>query len=306
MDIIGCSNECKLLYSEFNIKSENYNYFLLKFLNDSDSVISFTISDNNNTIIDNHDLTKIIYVYKGSIKINSSGNSMDLVRGNLIMINAHSSTKIVGNTKDSVFFSFNFKKSFFTVEFMDKLSEYNTFYNFINYCRMGKNSFHAHLVYDCDNFVVRQKLFILMKLISQKEFRFIKSSLLEVFDYLQNSTCNKLIPELSTNVSSSSFYDILKYIYTNYEDVSLDILSDKFNYHRNYISYMIKKETGMTLSEHIQTVRLEKAKNLLSGTNLNILDISTNIGYTDVSYFNRIFKKIYNITPKEYRRIYKV
>lgn len=173
MDAIGCSNECKLLYSEFNIKSENYNYFLLKFLNDSDSVISFTMSDGNSTIIDNHPLTKIIYVYEGSIKVSTSGNCIDLDRGKLIIVNAHSSTKIVVNSKDSVFFSFNFKKSFFTVEFMDKLSEYNTFYNFINYCRMDKNSFHAHLVYECNNFVVRQKLFILMKLISQKEFKFI-------------------------------------------------------------------------------------------------------------------------------------
>lgn len=129
--------------------------------------------------------------------------------------------------------------------------------------------------------------------------------MLEVFDYLQNSSYNKLIPELSTNVSSSSFYEILKYIHTNYEDVTLDILSDKFNYHRNYLSHMIKKETGMTLSEHIQNVRLEKAKGLLTSTNQNILDISQNVGYTDVSYFNRIFKKIYNITPKEYRKIYK-
>lgn len=306
MDIIGCGNECKLLYSEFNIRSENYNYFLLKFLNGLDSVISFTLSEDNITIIDNHPLTKMIYVYAGSIKVNTSGNCIELNSGNLILINAHSSTKIQVNEKDTILFSFNFKKTFFTVEFMDKLSEYNTFYNFVNYCRMDKNSFHAHLVYECDNYIVRQKLFILMKLISQKEFKFIESSLLEVFHYLQNSSYNKLVPELSTNVSSSSFYEILKYIHTNYESVTLDILAAKFNYHRNYISHMIKKETGMTLSEHIQSVRLEKARNLLTTTNLNILDISAKVGYTDVSYFNRVFKKIFNITPKEYRKLYKV
>lgn len=305
MDVIGCRNECKLLYSEFNIKIQDYNYLLIKFLNNKYMVTSFTISDAFDKIIDNFPLTKMIYVYRGSIKVSTSGNNIDLMKGNMILINAHSRTIINEREKGSIVFAYYFKKSFFNVEFMDKLSEYSTFYNFINYCKMDKNSFHAHLVYECDNYVVRQKLFILMKLISQKEFQFIKSSLLEVFDYLQNSQCNKLIPELSTNVSSSNFYEILKYIYTNYEDINLDSLSAKFNYHRNYLSSMIKKETGMTLSEHIQSVRLERAKNLLCDTNVTVFDIASKIGYTDVSYFNRIFKKMYNVTPKEYRRVYR-
>lgn len=314
MDTIGCSNECKLLYSTFNMKSEDYNHLLIKFLSDNDSVISFTIADNQNIIIDNYPLTKLIYVYKGAVKIDTSGSQIDLSKdinqihlnqGNLIFINAHSRTKIDISTNDTVLFVFHLKKPFFSVEFMDKLLEYNVFYNFINYCKMGKNSFHAHIVYDCNNFIVRQKLFILMKLISQKEFQFIKSSLLEIFDYLQNSQYSKLIPELSTNVSSKGFYEILIYIYTNYEKVTLDALANAFNYHRNYLSAMIKKESGMTLSEHIQNARLERAKNLLSDSNFSVLEISTKVGYTDVSYFNRLFKRNFGFRPNEYRKICK-
>lgn len=289
----------------FNIKNEDYKYLLIRFINSDNLATSFTISGNNSAIEDNYPLTKMIYVFEGSIEINTSGNQIYLDKGKLIFINAHSRTIITNNEKNSVLFIFHLKKKFFTLEFIDRLSEYSTFYNFINYCEMDKNSLHAHLVYDCNNFIVRQKLFILMKLISQKEFQFIRSSLLEFFDYLQNSEYNKLVAELSTNVGCTEFYEILKYIYINYENVTLNALANKFNYHRNYLSAMIKKESGMTLSEHIQNAKLDRAKILLTDSSAPILEISSKIGYTDVSYFNRLFKKNYGCTPKEYRKIYK-
>ena len=59
---------------------------------------------------------------------------------------------------------------------------------------------------------------------------------------------------------------------------------------------------GTTCIEYINDYRLNIATNMLLTTNSQITEIATSIGITNLSYFNRIFKKKYNMTPKEYRR----
>lgn len=58
---------------------------------------------------------------------------------------------------------------------------------------------------------------------------------------------------------------------------------------------------GMTCIEYINDYRLNIAANLLLTTRMRITEVAASIGITNLSYFNRIFKKKYHITPKEYR-----
>jgi len=69
----------------------------------------------------------------------------------------------------------------------------------------------------------------------------------------------------------------------------------------DYLSHLFKKETGLSLSEYILRERLEMAKNLLEYTNLPIGSIADKVGYSYVSYFDRVFKKSVGTTPAEYR-----
>lgn len=96
---------------------------------------------------------------------------------------------------------------------------------------------------------------------------------------------------------------ILDYISENYMNpITIDELADSVNLSKHYFMRFFKKYMGMTCIEYINDYRLNVATNLLLTTSMQITEVSTSIGITNLSYFNRIFKKKYNMTPKEYRR----
>ncbi|NBC70709.1 response regulator [Paenibacillus sacheonensis] len=71
-----------------------------------------------------------------------------------------------------------------------------------------------------------------------------------------------------------------------------------------YVSLLFKQETGQTVNEYLTQVRVEKAKELLRDPQYKFYDICYAIGYTDPSYFTKLFKKATGVTPSVYRENY--
>lgn len=85
------------------------------------------------------------------------------------------------------------------------------------------------------------------------------------------------------------------------EDISLDLLADEVGFAPAYLSYVFKKETGENIIKFLTDYRMEKAKQLLDEGTLKIVQIAKQCGYDNQSYFNRLFKNAYGMTPKQYR-----
>lgn len=106
----------------------------------------------------------------------------------------------------------------------------------------------------------------------------------------------------ATASSPSIAKSIQDYVDQHYsEDISRSSLTDIFYLDSDYASKLFKKETGISFKNYIIHRRIEAAKELLSTTNLPINTISDNVGYANYSYFTRLFKKVTNMTPIEYR-----
>lgn len=132
----------------------------------------------------------------------------------------------------------------------------------------------------------------------------IKSKLYELF-YVFFSECFEKIDYDTTlkNNTTKNIKAILDYISENYmNSITIEELSESVNLSKHYFMRFFKKYMGTTCIEYINDYRLNIATNLLLTTNAQITEIATSIGITNLSYFNRIFKKKYNMTPKEYRR----
>lgn len=84
-------------------------------------------------------------------------------------------------------------------------------------------------------------------------------------------------------------------------DLSLKTQAKLLNVNPSYLSSLFKKETGMTLTEYVNTKRVEHAILLLNTTNMQIQSIASHCGMADVNYFTKIFKKQVGVTPTEYR-----
>jgi two-component system response regulator YesN len=101
--------------------------------------------------------------------------------------------------------------------------------------------------------------------------------------------------------------EILKYIDECYADanITLQCISDNFNLSISKISRTFKKKYNTTIMQYIDSLRMEKAKQLLRDTEMLIKDIIEECGYNDFSNFMRKFKNIEGITPSEYRQLVK-
>lgn len=97
---------------------------------------------------------------------------------------------------------------------------------------------------------------------------------------------------------------IIDYIETHYtENISLASIADYFYINKNYLCNLFKAETETTINEYIASLRIEKAKSLMRKRNLSLLQISTDIGYQNQTYFNRVFKRKTGFSPSEYIKL---
>jgi two-component system response regulator YesN len=95
---------------------------------------------------------------------------------------------------------------------------------------------------------------------------------------------------------------IKAFIEENYtEPITLNDVAAHLHLNYSYLSTYISQNSSMHFSEHLNEVRVRHAKELLSETDRSISAISEEIGYTDQSYFGKVFKKLAGITPLQYR-----
>ena len=86
------------------------------------------------------------------------------------------------------------------------------------------------------------------------------------------------------------------------EDISLTSLAAKYNVSMGSLSKMIKDHLQLNFSDYIASLRIQRAKELLSDETLSIQEIAEIVGYNDYFYFTKVFKKIEGISPSKYRK----
>lgn len=97
----------------------------------------------------------------------------------------------------------------------------------------------------------------------------------------------------------------VSFIHRNYmHDISLNDVACKAGMSSSYFSSFFKQEMGMSFIEYLTQFRMDKAKNLMMDPDLKLYNISEMVGYQDVKYFSRLFKKTEGVTPGEYRQFF--
>lgn len=103
--------------------------------------------------------------------------------------------------------------------------------------------------------------------------------------------------------SLSSIERIIEYIKNHYmEEITLDDLAKMVYLSPTYLSYLFKKQLGVTFKEYLINIRLKKSKELIETTDLPIGEISKMVGIEDQNYFSRLFKRKYGVSPMNYKK----
>lgn len=123
-------------------------------------------------------------------------------------------------------------------------------------------------------------------------------------EYIQNifSDLRVIISERFSK--EDNIKNILEYINNNFSsNLDLGAISKKFNFNYYYLSSYFSSHCKEGFSEYLNKIRVEKACELLRDEKCYVSEISSMVGYSDHSYFCRVFKKITGYTPSSYRRI---
>ena len=127
---------------------------------------------------------------------------------------------------------------------------------------------------------------------------------LEIIDLLVNKLLEKeiFIREKHDDETYELVISIMEFLDYNYANkISLDDIAKITNYNQAYLSSVFKKKVGITIFEYLKNVRMERAlQELKQGDDL-IVNIAYNTGFANIQIFNREFKKMYHMTPKQYR-----
>jgi len=159
--------------------------------------------------------------------------------------------------------------------------------------------------------------YILSKYMEQVNLRSANSSMQNVLDnmfsleelkqyYLQYYTnIADILQKQNIYAAEDTIEKVKTYVQRHYyDDLTIEFISSLFYMNRSYLSHLFKLKTGETFVYYLNSVRLKKAEELLTTTDKKMYQIAKSLGYDNVKYFFRVFKKYYKITPEQYRTKY--
>lgn len=110
-----------------------------------------------------------------------------------------------------------------------------------------------------------------------------------------------LVKAFSTRHFSSIVKKAVNYIHLNLEDpLTLKNIAATLNVNPSHLSRKFKSETNMNMMDYINQKRIEEAKLYLERDNISITEIAFLVGFNDLNYFSRVFKKFTSQTPSQY------
>lgn len=248
------------------------------------------------------DCIEILFVLKGSITLGVETETYTLEEKEMEIINPNEVYRMESSDPNNLVLILDIDPNFFERYYDD-----------------AKDTFF-YTDSTMDNAQEGEKYYILRKFISILVYEVIsklddyedkiEENLLEMMYHLLNNFHYLFYEEESLKDDETQlerYHRITKYINNNYMNkVSLQDIADKEYLSVQYLSSKLKDVFGHSFNEFLNQIRVEESTKLLLDSNMNISEISEEVGFSHVRYYNKHFKLNYNCTPMQYRKKYKV
>ena len=249
-------------------KNDKLNFIELLYLED------VTPCSKNHT----HEELTIFAIKEGSLNLIFNDTLFEFLPNQIVIINNNIPHLASLNTQSKDGYIIYLKKEYLRTIDFDFKSSYEI---------VKQKSIHKNFIKMCDC-LLDDKVSLLEK--EEKFFSFC----LSFFSFESK--------QIQIEEESSLALDIKKYLDEKYlEELILDDLSKSFDLSVVHLIRVFKKEFGLPIHSYILNKKVHKAKELLS-SNMPIIEVAQNSGFFDQSHLNRSFKRIFQITPKEYQK----
>lgn len=248
------------------------------------------------------DSIEILFVLRGSIELGVESETYILEEREIEIINPNEVFRIKSNDKDNLVLILDIDPGFFEKYYDDAK---DTFYY--------TNSTDDKAQEDEKYYILRRFISILLYETMSKIDDYedaIEENLLEMMYHLLNNFHYLFYEEESLRDDEyqlERYHRIVKYLSNNYMNkVSLQDIAEKEFLSSQYLSYKIKDVFGLGFNEYLNQIRVEESTKLLLDSDKSISEISEEVGFSHVRYYNKHFKLHYNLTPMQYRKKNKV
>ena len=128
--------------------------------------------------------------------------------------------------------------------------------------------------------------------------------LMEFISYLIRSGSFANQTHKNTKEYSSDVYVeyALDFIHGNYSSLTVNDIARQIGIHRSYLTNIFKKKVGVSPQEYLLKYRMDRAKKMLEETDMAIQEISRRVGYDNPLTFSKMYKKVYGVSPRNYRK----
>lgn len=252
-----------------------------------------------------HDYIELQYIYSGCIRNIINNKIIELRKGEILLLDTNTAHALEPADKDDVAVNILMHKEFFDLCLMELLSQGNIISKFIVDAIYTKKNKKDYLIFNCsDNKKMQLKIKLLLDEWRNKQNNYnmsIQGLLLAIFTDLIRMYPSNMDENENLKFQKNIIEELRIYLNENYKTADLKSTAAHFNFNPDYLSRMIKQQIGVSFISILQDVKLQKSCSLLRNSDLPIEEIAELIGYSNVSYFYRIFKVHFNQTPQEYR-----
>lgn len=251
-----------------------------------------------------HEFFEILCVYEGTVNTTIQGIQHMLKEGDICIIppNTKHSIGIFDNSTalNIIVRASTFQSTFFQTFAED--SALSSFFSHVLYRKTEGNYLIFHTGEDADIRSLIEDLYI-EYLGHQKYYSsFLNSILMMLWARLLRYHEHDMESILTKEYGGASITEILNYLNKNYHDTTLHEAAGHFGYSTSHFSTLIKSGTGRTFLQIIKDIKLSQACRALRETTLSTPAICELVGYESPEHFMRTFKKVYGMTPGEFRK----
>lgn len=254
-----------------------------------------------------HNYVEVIYMCRGKTVHVVDGQEIELKEGELLFLNQHAVQEIFPAGRDDIAVNFVILPVFFDTVFRMMGEEENLLRQFIVGCLCDDTRYGRYLHFQVADVLPVQNLvenLIWSLLHERQESQALNQTTMGLlFQHLMHCTGRiRVNQDAEESFEQELTLQVLRYIDEHYRDGTLTELAELLGYDVYWLSRAIHRLLGRNYKELLQIKRLNQAAFLLHNTGMSVADISGAVGYDNTSYFHRIFRACYGVSPKEYRK----
>ncbi|HFU4001740.1 TPA: helix-turn-helix domain-containing protein [Streptococcus suis] len=253
-----------------------------------------------------HQFLEINYVYKGHCRQRINDQLFDLNEGDILLMDVESRHSIEALGDEDILINILFQNKGVSINWLKQLQGENSLlYQFLlsdSSQHFKRNNFL--LLHTEEDTPVRQILLEMMTeyFLPQDFSQQMLKHYLPLFFYHLARLLPTVEKTVDLQLEESTYAQVLKIIDREYATIGLAELAQRLNFNKNYLSNLIKTESGQTFTQLVNQRKLMKAQLLLKTTQLPIQEIALSVGFSNKTYFYDKYKETFGHGPKEERK----